>query len=152
MKKTSRTSSPRPSSAGPFYTRLEYYRLLEQGCDPEEARRKLPAAVTPATLRKWRQEYDPARGPYGAAPEVSGGADRGEILAAMRRQALEGNVTAAKLLLSEYPEAAPEAGALTVEQAIALLKKWDSGAAESQAAEVILPGDERHATAPESGQ
>jgi len=54
--------------------------------------------------------------------------DRGEIISAMRRVALDGNVPAAKLLLAEYAESvsgeAKPGEVLTVEKAVELLREW----------------------------
>ncbi len=52
--------------------------------------------------------------------------DRDEILRALRREALDGNVQAAKLLLAEYEgnQSASEEEVLTIEQAAELLREW----------------------------
>jgi hypothetical protein len=68
-----------------------------------------------------------AEGEPPQATAVSGRmSDRDEILKALRREALDGNVQAAKLLLAEYEgsHTGGEDEALTVEQAVELLREW----------------------------
>lgn len=61
-----------------------------------------------------------------AAPVTPKAGDgREAILEAMRREALDGNVSAAKLLLTEYQEPPDsDEDILTVEKAIELLREW----------------------------
>ena len=113
-----------------FYPRLDFYRMLHAGMTslPEMA---LALGVSVRTLQRWKQHYDPKRGPYGSLqdisvrdrlgfphqpPEESGGqtglaainvaairqGSREEILWSLRRAALDGNVPAARVVLEEY--------------------------------------------------
>ena len=137
-----------------FYLRLTFYRLLEAGrSDLFKMSEALEVMV--GTLRRWKKAYDPAQGPFGpkrggqecqldqaattptrgkdATPSPAADRDRDEILEAMRRQALEGSVPAAKLLLTEIQERPADGDEiLTVEKAIELIRQWD---AEKQAAQ-----------------
>ena len=120
-----------------FYTRLDFYRLLEAGfTDVQKATEAL--GIHRGTLWRWKKAYDPGRGPFGIAGDANRGnstdknvcppvkqGSREEIITAMRQVALEGNVPAAKLLLSEYQnQPADEGDVLTVEGAVQLLEKW----------------------------
>ena len=137
-----------------FYLRLTFYRLLEAGrSDLFKISEGLGVMV--GTLRRWKKAFDPAQGPFGgeaksrkrpespvvatatgknvlkppsvACPSPTETNDRDEILEAMRRQALEGSVPAAKLLLTEIQERPADAEEiLTVEKAIELLREWDA--------------------------
>jgi hypothetical protein len=111
-----------------FYTRLDFYRILEAGqTDLDKIAATL--AVDAKILRRWKRGYDPGRGPFGVEaatstpPRVEGG--REDILKAMRCTALEGSVPAAKLLLAEYGDPPASKGeVLTVEKAVALIREW----------------------------
>ena len=111
-----------------FYDRLDFYRMLEAGhTDLDEIAVALTVDVK--ILRRWKRSYDTGRGPFGAeaapASPLRPAGEREDILTAMRRAALEGNVPAAKLLLAEYGEPpAPEGEVLTVEKAAALIREW----------------------------
>ncbi len=112
----------------PFYLRLDFYRLLETGVT-DLVKTAEALGVELRTLRRWQKAYDPQRGSFGGWDgdhPASGLGDKGEILDAMRREALEGSVPAAKLLLSEYQEQPSEATEeiLTVEKAVELLREW----------------------------
>ncbi len=129
-----------------FYKRLDFYRMLEAGrSDLAEIAAALGVSVR--TLQRWKKAYDPGRSSFnpagGRASPPERGSDaptrcgnirparkgfREEIIAAVRQVALEGNVPAAKLLLSEYryePTDAEET--LTVEKAVELLREWGEG-------------------------
>jgi len=128
-----------------FYLRLTFYRLLEAGrSDLFKISEALGVMV--ATLRRWKKAFDPAQGPFGGdakdrkqpeppvKPSPSPGdlGDRDEILEAMRRQALEGSVPAAKLLLTEIQEhPTDEEEILTVEKAVELLREWAANSSSS---------------------
>ncbi len=136
-----------PSRHAPdrFWQRLEFYRRLEAGeTDLRAAAQEL--GVSAACVQRWRKQYDPSRAafaveacpsatPAGAPTGALPGELRGEILSAMRSVALEGNVQAAKLLLTEYQpgraEEAPGDEGLTVERAIELLRRWDQERTET---------------------
>ncbi|TKJ41050.1 hypothetical protein CEE37_05130 [candidate division LCP-89 bacterium B3_LCP] len=136
-----------------FYDRLDFYRMLNAGMN-NFAKIAVALRVSVRTLERWKRSYDPEKGPYGSLGDISvdqmlesklellDGIDgqgfvadnsepelkkgpRAEILYALRQAALEGNVPAAKLLLSEYSNLPPEDGeVLTVENAIELIKSW----------------------------
>lgn len=137
-----------------FYPRLDFYRMLHAGMT-NLTEMALALRVSVRTLQRWKAGYDPRKGPYGSledvsvlerlgfpqeSPEESGGqtgladmfgvgAKRGvdEIIWALRRIALEGNVPAAKLLLTEYQEhLAGEGDVLTVDRAVELLREWSN--------------------------
>ncbi len=149
-----------------FYDRLDFYRMLNAGMN-NLAEMAVALQVSVRTLQRWKQGYDPEKGPYGSLGDISvhenlesklnlldgfdghgfvavnddggwhasgpsldgtkHGSVRSEIIAAIRQVALEGNVPAAKLLLSEYHNE-PEDGdeVLTVERAVELLREWES--------------------------
>lgn len=141
-----------------FYTRLDFYRLLNAGISDLLQLSKM-LRVSTRTLKRWKEIYDPIRfaegppmegvasdpsahvgavsadnaaqtavSPQGEAAHSSGISDRDEILRALRREALDGNVQAAKLLLSEYDgsRSGGEDEVLTIEQAVDLLQEWSS--------------------------
>ncbi len=144
-----------------FYPRLDFYRMLHGGMT-NLAEMALTLGVSIRTLERWKTAYDPEKGPYGSLADISvreqldfpqesvegfggqgdlaamngAGVRRGsrqEILWALRRLALEGNVQAAKVVLEELAESPDESDGdeiLTVEKAIELIRQWD---AEKQA-------------------
>ena len=128
-----------------FYSRLDFYRMLHAGhSDLFKISEALGVMV--ATLRRWKKAFDPAQGPFGgevkgrkrpephleASPSQGDVGERDEILEAMRRQALEGSVPAAKLLLTEIQDRpADEDEILTVEKAIELLREWQANSGSS---------------------
>lgn len=123
-----------------FYSRLDFYRMLDAGMtNLAEMAEALQISVH--TLQRWKKAYQPARSGgqtllsdnfeepnqtgRNACPPRSGGIERSQIIEAMRQVALEGNVPAAKLLLTEYQNQPPgNEEVLTVEGAIALLNEW----------------------------
>jgi hypothetical protein len=113
-----------------FYDRLDFYRLLEAGqTDLDQIAAALSIDVK--ILRRWKRSCDPGRGPFGAdaAPSapIRQEGQREDILDALRRSALEGNVPAAKLLLAEYGDPpAPEGEVSTVEKVVALIREWNT--------------------------
>jgi len=130
-----------------FYLRLTFYRLLEAGRS-DLLKMSEALGIMVGTLRRWKKAFDPAQGPYGGnrggqtlvsdpsatnertdknvCPPQNNLADRDEILEAMRRQALDGSVPAAKLLLTEIQERPADVDEiLTVERAIELLREWN---------------------------
>jgi hypothetical protein len=119
-----------------FYARLDFYRMLNAGMTSlDEISRVL--GVHRGTLWRWKQAYDPGRGPFGGqieatAGQVSAGSNRDAILSAMRKEALDGSVPAAKLLLTEYQEQVMESDeVLTVEDAVRLIQEYMEGKRES---------------------
>jgi hypothetical protein len=111
-----------------FYNRLDFYRLLEAGNSDLE-KIALALAMDVKILRRWQRRYDPGRGTFGTqgtpTPPLCQEGKREDILAVLRRSALEGNVPAAKLLLAEYSDPpVPEGEVLTVEKAAALIREW----------------------------
>ena len=143
-----------------FYARLDFYRMLGSGMT-NLAEMALALGVSVRSLQRWKSGYDPGKGPYGSledisvlerlgfpqeAPPITGGQDdladrfaagsgrsrKDEVLWAVRRSALDGNVQAAKLLLTEYQEH-PEEGdeVLTVEDAVRLIQEYREGKLES---------------------
>jgi hypothetical protein len=140
-----------------FYPRLDFYRMLHAGM-ANLAEMALALGVSIRTLQRWKASYDPAKGPYGSLADISvrdrfafpqgslegfdgqgdlaarngAGVRRGsrqEILWALRRIALEGNVQAAKVVLEELAESGSGDSdgdeILTVEKAVELLREWD---------------------------
>jgi hypothetical protein len=111
-----------------FYDRQDFYRMLEAGhTDLDKIAASLSIDVK--ILQRWKRSYDSGRGPFGVDAVISSSprpaGEREDILAALRRAALEGNVPAAKLLLAEYGEPpAAEGEVLTVEKAAALIQEW----------------------------
>jgi hypothetical protein len=141
-----------------FYPRLDFYRMLHGGMT-NLAEMALTLGVSVRTLERWKTAYDPEKGPYGSLADISvrdrldfpqgslegldgqedlaamngAGVRRGsrqEILWALRRIALEGNVPAAKVVLEELAES--DSGGsdgdeiLTVEKAVELLREWEA--------------------------
>lgn len=126
-----------------FYNRLDFYRMLHAGLT-NLAEMSLALGVSIRTLQRWKKAFDPAKlggqtflsGTAGelketgknAYPPLTGNLHREAILEAMRRVALDGNVQAAKLLLTEYAESSGDdlssADVLTVEKAVELLREW----------------------------
>jgi len=150
-----------------FYPRLDFYRMLHAGMTnfPQMA---LALGVSIRTLQRWQAAYDPEKGPYGSLADISvrdrldfphgslegfdgqeglavingAGVRRGsrqEILWALRRIALEGNVQAAKLVLEEFAESGSGGSQgdeiLTVEKAVELLREWEADRSSS-----LIPG------------
>ncbi len=121
-----------------FYHRLAFYRLLEAGRGDLAAMAQ-ELLIPEVTLRRWQKTYDSGQGPFGGnkadknvCPSLRGNEDREEILWALRRTALEGNVPAAKLLLTEYETAPiPTDEILTVDRALELLREWNWDQRES---------------------
>jgi transposase len=113
-----------------FYLRLDFYRRLEGGgADLVQIADELGVEVK--TLHRWQNSYDPARGPFvspksdPSRPPTRPDGLREDILAALRRVALDGNVPAAKLLLTEYVDPAPAAEEeVTVETVARLIREW----------------------------
>ena len=129
-RKTQTSTQKKTAGRDSFYERLDFYRLLEAGqTDVDRIAAALDMDIR--RLKLWKRRYDSQRGPFG----VQGGGetavrttatDRKEILEAMRRVALEGNVPAAKVLLTEYvaPPATEGQEVLTIEKAVELLREW----------------------------
>ncbi len=134
-----------------FYDRLDFYRMLNTGMN-NLAEMAYALKVSTRTLQRWKQDYDPERGPFGSIGDISvpvGGdpqhetseeidgqahlADivgarrkkitREDIMDAVRQSALDGNIQAAKLLLSEYDTSDGDE-VLTVDRALQLLDEW----------------------------
>ena len=143
-----------------FYPRLDFYRMLNSGMT-NLAQMAVVLQVSVRTLQRWKAGYDPEKGPYGSLGDVSvpellasnlnllEGFDgqgfvavnndlnvrrgsREEIIHAVRLAALEGNVQAAKLLLSEYENQPMDQGdILTVERAVELMREWTTKSEQS---------------------
>jgi len=135
-----------------FYDRLDFYRMLNAGVtDLNKIAYALQVSVR--SLQRWKKSYDPEKGPYGSIDDISvddrdevkhnlsdgndgqgevavrigGYGTRREVVQALRMHALEGNVQAAKLLLTEYEMNPPEEGEMmTVDRALELLREWDA--------------------------
>ncbi|MBU1882277.1 hypothetical protein KKA08_09580 [bacterium] len=139
-----------------FYNRLNFYRMLNAGIT-DLNKIAVTLDTSHRTLARWKRIYDPDKGPFGEMSDIfvidkddiqhewddrfgrhEGMADRfvigssrrgtrREVVQAIRQSALEGNVQAAKLLLTEYEMNPPEEGEmLTVDRALDLLREWDA--------------------------
>jgi hypothetical protein len=108
--------------------RIESQDLTQQGCavDYGESTERRHASFRQGGPEACHpQETDrnpPEDGRSVCPPQID---TRQDILEAMRRQALDGSVPAAKLLLTEYQsEPADKQEVLTVERAVELLREW----------------------------
>ncbi|MFH1734445.1 MAG: hypothetical protein ABIE92_07020 [bacterium] len=139
-----------------FYNRLNFYRMLNAGIT-DLNKIAVALDVSFRSLQRWKRMYNPDNGPFGSIDDISvvdgeevkhevddrfgghtfladnivvGNGRRGsrkEVVQAIRQSALEGNVQAAKLLLTEYEMNPPEEGEmLTVDRALDLLREWDA--------------------------